>query len=207
MSPLRYTSQVKDEKKRHYNSQRTRRSLTTAAIELFSKIGYDAATTRGIAKKAGVNESLIQRYFANKLGLFTCVVDECQKKFMGNLPYEPAESLEEELSLFFNYRMELVRKEQKLYRVILCRALLDKQVVGQMQNISQNGIPSLVDRLAVLQRKGKIRKDLDLPTASILVMGVSFSLAVWTHIFKKIEEEKSREVAKLASSVLAKGMA
>src|ERR1700728_545083 len=148
---------MKDDKKRHYDSGKTRKSLTSAAIDLFSKIGYDAATTRGIAKKAGVNESLIQRYFANKLGLFSTVVNECHQKFLGNLPYEPAETVEEELLQFFNFRLELIKKEKKLYRVILSRALLDKNIAGQMQNITQNGVPNLVGRLEALQRKGLIR--------------------------------------------------
>ena len=197
---------MKGDKKRHYDSEKTRRSLAAAAIDLFSKIGYDAATTRGIAKKAGVNESLIGRYFANKFGLFCSVVGECQKKLLEDLPYTPAESVEEELNLFFNFRMEFIKKEKKLYKLILSRALLDKNVAGQMQNVSQNGMPNLVKRLTTLQDKGLIKNDLNLPTASIIIMGVAFSLSVWTFILGKIQENQARDVARLASEILAKGM-
>jgi AcrR family transcriptional regulator len=197
---------VKEDKKRHYDSGKTRRSLTAAAIDLFSKIGYDAATTRGIAKKAGVNESLIQRYFANKFGLFSSVVEECHQKLLGDLPYSPAESVEEELRQYLNFRLDIIKKEKKLYRLVLSRALLDKSVAGKMHNISHNGVPHLVERLAVLQQKGLINKNFSLPNISVLVAGISFSLAVWCHIFGKLEEEKAKEVAKLASQIISKGM-
>jgi TetR/AcrR family transcriptional regulator, regulator of cefoperazone and chloramphenicol sensitivity len=197
---------MKDDKKRQYDSGKTRRSLTSAAIDLFSRIGYDAATTKGIAKKAGVNESLIQRYFANKMGLFSTVVHECEKKFFEDLPYEPAATLQEELFLFFKFRFDLVRREKKVYKLIMSRALLDKGVAGNMQKITQNGIPSLVDRLAALQKKGFIRQDISVADASVMVGCVSFSLSTWSHVLGKIDEKKALEIAELASHVLEKGM-
>ena len=52
----------------------TKAKLLKAALDIFSKEGYDAATTRSIAKKAGVNESLIHRYFGSKSGLFVALI-------------------------------------------------------------------------------------------------------------------------------------
>jgi AcrR family transcriptional regulator len=198
---------MKDDKKRQYDSGRTRRSLTSAAIDLFSKIGYDATTTRGIAKKAGVNESLIQRYFANKFGLFSSVVDVCHAKLLGDLPYPAAETVEEEISRYLNFRLDIIKKEKKLYKLVLSRAFLDKAVASKMQNISNNQIPDLTNRLEALQQKGLINGQLDLKNVCSLVMGVSFSLAVWTHILGKFEEAKAFELSALASKILSKGLA
>src|SRR5947209_2550677 len=93
-------------KKRKYDSEDTKRRLRAAASDIFSKEGYDAATTKQIAKKSGVNESLIQRYFKNKFGLFSSVVEEFQQRVIGSLPYPPADSLEQELKCFFEFRLD-----------------------------------------------------------------------------------------------------
>ena len=53
-----------------------------AAQAVFHKKGYDAATTREIADLAGVNLTLINRYFGSKLGLF-------EKAVLPHLDLEP----------------------------------------------------------------------------------------------------------------------
>ena len=45
-----------------------------AAAELFSARGYDGASTRDIAEKAGVNVALINRYFGSKAKLFNAAI-------------------------------------------------------------------------------------------------------------------------------------
>ena len=55
---------------RQRDSAATRRALLDAACELFATVGYDAATVRAVADRAGVNQALLFRYFGNKEGLF-----------------------------------------------------------------------------------------------------------------------------------------
>lgn len=45
-----------------------------AGIQVFAKKGYDAATTKDIAKTAGANEALIMRYFGGKKGLLEAIL-------------------------------------------------------------------------------------------------------------------------------------
>jgi AcrR family transcriptional regulator len=44
--------------------------LLTAAQELFAERGYDRVTTREIAERAGVDATLIARYFGSKAGIY-----------------------------------------------------------------------------------------------------------------------------------------
>jgi AcrR family transcriptional regulator len=53
----------------------TRRDLLRAAQRRFAILGYDRTTTRDVAHDAGVNVSLINRYFGGKQGLFRAVVE------------------------------------------------------------------------------------------------------------------------------------
>ena len=48
----------------------TRAALITAAREVFAESGYDGATVRGIAKRAGVDPAMVNHWFGGKEGLF-----------------------------------------------------------------------------------------------------------------------------------------
>src|SRR5271169_4133407 len=54
----------------------TRRRILDAAIEIFAAEGYDGASTRTIADRAGVNLPAIQYYFGSKEGLYRAVVEQ-----------------------------------------------------------------------------------------------------------------------------------
>jgi len=48
----------------------TKEKILRAAMELFASRGYEAVGIRDIARKAGVNSSLISYYFGGKAGLY-----------------------------------------------------------------------------------------------------------------------------------------
>ena len=49
----------------------TRQSILKAAAEVFSEVGYQAATTREICSRAGVNVAAVNYHFRDKLTLYT----------------------------------------------------------------------------------------------------------------------------------------
>jgi AcrR family transcriptional regulator len=51
-----------------------REAILAAAREQFAERGYDSATIRGIAAKAGVDPALVHHYFVSKERLFTAAV-------------------------------------------------------------------------------------------------------------------------------------
>ncbi|HTK64951.1 MAG TPA: TetR/AcrR family transcriptional regulator [Pseudonocardia sp.] len=55
-------------------SQATRTKIVVAARDAFRATGFDRASTRAIAAAAGVNVSLISRYFGSKAGLYEAAV-------------------------------------------------------------------------------------------------------------------------------------
>ena len=52
----------------------TARRILLAAIEVFAEEGYEGATTRSLASRAGVNAPAIQYYFGSKEGLYRAVI-------------------------------------------------------------------------------------------------------------------------------------
>ncbi|MEL7396924.1 MAG: TetR family transcriptional regulator [Pseudomonadota bacterium] len=64
------------------NAEATTERILLAAQRVFHEKGYDGATTREIADEAGINLTLINRYFGSKLGLF-------EKAVLPHLDLEP----------------------------------------------------------------------------------------------------------------------
>ena len=56
-------------------SGKTRDTLIRSAIEVFGRAGYDAASTRSIADRAGANQALISYHFGGKQGLYLAVFE------------------------------------------------------------------------------------------------------------------------------------
>ena len=56
-------------------SSRTKARIMKAARSEFSRYGYQGATVRAIASEAGIDPSMIIRYFESKAGLFDAVCD------------------------------------------------------------------------------------------------------------------------------------
>ena len=52
-----------------------REQILSAADQLFGEVGFDAASTREIALRSGVNKALIHYHFRSKEGLFLAVLD------------------------------------------------------------------------------------------------------------------------------------
>lgn len=57
-------------------SNSTRNKIIEATIELVNERGYKGATTREIAKRAGVNEVTLFRHFGSKKGIVEAVIKE-----------------------------------------------------------------------------------------------------------------------------------
>jgi AcrR family transcriptional regulator len=56
-------------------SESTRAAILAAARDRFASDGYERATIRAIAKEAGIDPSMVMRYYGNKEGLFAAASD------------------------------------------------------------------------------------------------------------------------------------
>ncbi len=62
-------------KQRSSRGDGTRRALIVAALKEFAAHGFDAVSTRDLAREAGVNQALIGYHFGGKQGLYLAVFD------------------------------------------------------------------------------------------------------------------------------------
>ncbi|MFJ7066338.1 TetR family transcriptional regulator [Streptomyces sp. NPDC101115] len=68
-------------------SDATRAAILDAARERFAADGYERATIRSIARDAGIDPSMVMRYYGNKEGLFAAASTiELELPELGSLP-------------------------------------------------------------------------------------------------------------------------
>lgn len=71
----RSTSRRRPEASGYPRGDETRLRIVEAALDAFGASGYDSASTRAIAKRAGVNLPALQYYFGGKEGLYLACAD------------------------------------------------------------------------------------------------------------------------------------
>jgi len=76
-----------------------RRALIAAAIEGFGRFGYDAISTRSIARQAGVNQAMISYYFGGKEGLYLATIEHIAESLSDRIGPVAAAVLEQHAKL------------------------------------------------------------------------------------------------------------
>lgn len=146
--------------KRKRDRSGTEEKILQAGIEVFSKYGYDGSTTKRISASAGVNESLIIRYFGTKEGLLLAVLERFIAMGKSERPeYPEQDSLENELLEFVKWRICAHNRSDRraIFRAILSRAMVDPDVQEAIRKYTPlEGDPFLGQRLKKLKAHGKI---------------------------------------------------
>jgi AcrR family transcriptional regulator len=183
--------------------------LLDAGVEIFSQFGYDAATTRMVAKRAGVNESLIHRYFESKAGLLLAIILAFIQSEDGgkNQPHPPGQDLEEEIRNFMGFQLEHDLKMQAFMRVAISRALVDAKLSTEIgKSIGKGKMPHLLRRLQDFRASGDIRGDVDLESAGSVIAAQAFSLNFMGCIVFGRSRAETLEEIDLFAKVFARGL-
>jgi AcrR family transcriptional regulator len=113
-------------------SEGTRRAILAAARATFAARGYERTTIRAVAEQAGVDASMVMRYFQSKEGLFTAVVTMDVR--VPDLRPVPASRRGEFLVRHFIRRWEDPVPDDALI-VLLRTAVTSETVAGQLHAI------------------------------------------------------------------------
>ncbi len=198
---------MKKKPSRKYDSEASKRRLLAAALDIFSRAGYDAATTRAIAKKAGVNDALIQRYFGGKFGLLVALIQDFYRQSVEQLVLsEPAGNLEEEIENYFRRRIEVSRKYKKFLKIAVTRAIVDPKVRDALSVFARHGNQTLLDRLENYQKRGKFQKDLDLALACRSLGAVSAMFSLFSEVIGTMDKNAVEQLLPLTAKLMAKGL-
>ena len=113
-------------------SEGTRRAILGAARAMFAARGYERTTIRAVAAQAGVDASMVMRYFRSKAGLFTAAVTMDLQ--VPDLRSVPASRRGELLARYFISRWEDPTRDDELI-ALLRTAVTSEIVAGQLQAV------------------------------------------------------------------------
>jgi AcrR family transcriptional regulator len=160
----------------------TRKQLLDAAAAVFSELGYAGATTKQIAKAAGVSEGTIYRHYADKRELFGAVFAErnaADFDAVTKLPELAGTKTVREILLFLIEAIEDVERDvAPLRAAAVTDADLAAALVPSAAGKADPGIGPLVPLARYLEAEralGRIRADVDVVSAAFALFAIPFT--------------------------------
>lgn len=162
----------------------TRARLIEATRNVVREVGYAHASTRAIAKAAGVAEGTIYRHFPDKASLFLATVMESNAPIIAwvtALPDRAGEGTVEENLTHAAVRLAGLRDAILPLELAFAAdpelAAQRRQVIAAAGTSLPPGPPEgIAAYLAAEQRLGRIREDIDPREAASLLLGLLFAL-------------------------------
>jgi AcrR family transcriptional regulator len=197
---------------RRRDKEATKCALLEAAVQVFAERGFDGATTKEVAARAGVNEGLIQRYFAKdnlggKAGLLDAILGGlCGERLTACRMAPAADCPETEIAYFLKHEVEQAQSNRDLLRVMLSRALLDPALARSMkQHYNDSRIPFLVDRLRLYQADGRLDAKVDLHTLAETVAVFAFGLGFMQQLVFAEDHARLEALAASTAATIIRG--
>lgn len=105
------------------SAEDTRHRIISAAMQLFGQVGYAQATTRRIAKVAGVNEVTLFRHFGSKKGLLLACLEAFNATgFAARFEAELTGNYLDDILHMAKLQMEDTAANFEVLRLLLCDA-------------------------------------------------------------------------------------
>ncbi len=151
-----------------------RESIIQAAIEVFSKKGFQAASISEIAQRADVAEGSIYQYFKNKEDLFFSIPIEKTKEFRTQLELhlEGISGAFNKLRKFVWYFLYFFKVNPDYGRTLMLEMRVSKSFVKtDAYDFLKKSVAQVLEIIREGQDEGVIRKDTDIYILRHLVLG------------------------------------
>jgi len=146
----------------------TRERLLDAAAQTFSSDGLRGATTREIARKAGVNEVTLFRHFKSKEQLLRAVLLRGLAAEVAIMDQHSSwkENLRESMEKYGHHYYSHMEKKKGIARAFLAEAqVLPKSMQTMIADVIRPVRERLILILTDAQKAGKVRSDLNVESA------------------------------------------
>jgi TetR/AcrR family transcriptional regulator len=189
-----------------------RQQLIETALDVFSRKGFDGATTKEIAAEAGVTEAIIFRHFPTKQALYTAIVQATREPAELEAWMESVKSFIEQnddAGLFREIARVVLacyRDDPRHERVMLYAALEGhQQTLVEHRRFSLPIMKLLTDYVARRQKEGALKPGS--PKAVILaIAGMASHFAMVTGLFGFDSGVKDDEMVDAFVNILMDGV-
>jgi len=177
--------------------------IINAAINAFAEKGFEATTTKEIAKKAGVAEGTFFHYFATKESLLEkmvpLLIKIIQPKFEKPIKSIIEETEEMPLEKIFSViildRLKLLRDNQRFIKSVLPVLIYRASLLNQLQ---ESILPKIKDYMDLVLKRGKsrgeIRDDMSVDIVMCQMLGFVFSYAMFSEWSDELKVKEDIEL-------------
>ncbi len=190
----------------------TQKKILETSLDLFSRNGFKATTTREIANNAGVNEITLFRNFSSKENLLAESLDHGFdiEGLRGSVSMEVTGNLEKDIfSLLSSIRSNLRARERVyaiMYREIMNNDIV-REKVSEMPGLMKG---FLLDRLDSILND-RVRCDIDIETAGVflasyLIRSEMMAMMMGADPFHEVDDRRLKEAISIfLNGVLKRG--
>ncbi len=187
--------------KRERTKAHNRTAILDAGREVFTVMGYGAASIRDVIRRTGLASGTFYNYFPDKASVFRAVLDEHTTELRRRLREARARATDAEAIVRegFQVYFSFIVEDRALFEMLRRNAGTVRELFGT--SALQLGILELRDDLAA---RGELASDLDLDALAAAMGGVAFELGI------RLTEQDSPDVertARFASELFLGGMA
>jgi TetR/AcrR family transcriptional regulator len=194
----------------HADERRTQLLIT--AFEVFSRKGYEGATTREIAVAAGVNEAVIFKHFPSKLALYRAVLDYVHQssgfdQWVAELRELMARN--DDQGIFRALAAKILEKHRNqggCQRLWMFAALEGHEPgLAYARELTESAVHMLTEYIARRQQEGAFR-DYNPRAILGLVAGAAAHYGMMTSMFGYPPEISDERVAELFARIMITGV-
>ncbi len=189
--------------KREVTKAQNRRAILDAAQEIFTEMGYGAASIRDVVRRSGLAAGTFYNYFPDKESVFRAVLDEHTTELRRRLRDARAHARDAETIVRegFHTYFSFIVEDRPLFEMLrrnagTVRELFDTPAL-------ESGILELLEDLRALAARGELPASLDLDALAAAMGGVAFELGI------RLSEQDTPDVertARFASELFLGGM-
>jgi AcrR family transcriptional regulator len=164
--------------KREVTKAQNRRAILDAAQEIFTEMGYGAASIRDVVRRSGLAAGTFYNYFPDKESVFRAVLEEHTTELRRRLRDARACARDAETIVREGFRtyFSFIVEDRPLFEMLrrnagTVRELFDTPAL-------ESGILELLDDLRALAARGELPASLDLDALAAAMGGVAFELGI-----------------------------
>jgi AcrR family transcriptional regulator len=185
-----------------------REQILEAATRVFADKGFSRATTREVAREAGISEGTIYNYFEDKGALLMAIMDVLNETERRAEDFDVglARDFEDFFGEYLHHRMAVIWENREIFRVIMSEMLINarlreryiREVVEPTMNMGE-------ENFRALAKQGKVRAT-DVPLAMRAVAGAVLGLLVLGLLGDEEVDARWDEVSGVLSGLLVHGL-
>jgi len=185
-----------------------REQILEAATRVFADKGFSRATTREVAREAGISEGTIYNYFEDKGALLMAIMDVLNETERRAEDFDVglARDFEDFFGEYLHHRMVVIWENREIFRVIMSEMLINARLRERyMREVVEPTMNMGEENFRALAKQGKVRAT-DVPLAMRAVAGAVLGLLVLGLLGDEEVDARWDEVSGVLSGLLVHGL-